>query len=96
MNTTLKDWYIVTLYQTQNDQVQNVCDVLFGTIVSDDSLCYRIGSNICTSRIIKVFSKSNMIATYDCNFYCLKGRGKNLEHHLKSSIYYVKELALNK
>lgn len=72
MNTTVKDWYIVTVM----DGEQLVGEVLYGTIIEDATIRFYEGDYVTTSRIVSMDVKAQQIITASNSYYDLKGSGK--------------------
>ena len=72
MKTTVKDWYIVTVM----DSEQLVGEVLYGTVIEDATIRFYEGDYVTTSRIVSMDVKAQQIITASNSCYVLKGRGK--------------------
>ncbi|WP_218417942.1 hypothetical protein [Alteromonas lipotrueae] len=72
MNTTVKDWYIVTVM----DGEQLVGEVLHGTVADDQTFRFFEGDYVTTSRIVSMDVKAQQVITASNSYYALKGSGK--------------------
>ena len=72
MNTTVKEWYIVTVM----DGEQLVGVGLHGTVADDQTFRFCEGDYVTTSRIVSKNLKEHTVVTASNSYYQLKGSGK--------------------
>ncbi len=72
MNTKVKDWHIVSIY----DKDQLVGRVLWGICTRDMTRRFSVGDYVCTSRIIEIIPKENLVRTFSGNTYLVDGDGQ--------------------
>ena len=72
MNTKVKNWHIVFIY----DKDQSVGRVLWGICTQDMASRFSVGDYVCTSRIIEIIPKENLVKTFSGNAYLVEGDGK--------------------
>lgn len=72
MNTKVKNWHIVSIY----DKDQLVGRVLWGICTQDTTIRFSVGDYVCTSRIIEIIPKENLVKTFSGNAYLVEGEGQ--------------------
>jgi len=72
MDTIVCDWQIVTV----KDEEYNIGKVLWGICVEDNSFRFAKGVYICTSRLVEIKPKKNLIKTASGSIYKVVGDGK--------------------
>ena len=78
MDTIVCDWQIVTV----KDDDHNIGKVLWGICVEDKSFRFSKGDYICTSKLVEINPKANLIKTASGSTYKVIGEGR------KASIDY--------
>lgn len=74
MDTIVCDWQIVTV----EDDGHRIGQVLWGICVEDKSFRFGKGDYICTSRIVKINPKTNLLKTASGSIYKAIGEGKKV------------------
>lgn len=79
MNTIVKDWHIVSIF----DGEEMIGKILWGICVDD--MTYRFATNdyISTSRIVKISPNNQLIKTASGSLYQVIGEGKKAEVQMK-------------
>jgi hypothetical protein len=72
MNTKVKDWHIVSIY----DKDRLLGRVLWGICTEDKTSRFSVGDYVCTSRIIEITPKENLVKTFSGNSYFVEGDGQ--------------------
>ncbi|TMN35210.1 hypothetical protein [Pseudoalteromonas sp. S2755] len=72
MDTIVCDWQIVTV----EDGGHRIGQVLLGTCVEDKSFRFGKGDYICTSKLVEIKPKKNLIKTASGSIYKVVGDGK--------------------
>lgn len=72
MNTKVKNWHIVAIY----DKDELVGRILWGICAQDMTRRFAVGDYVCTSRIIEVTPKENLVKTFSGNAYLVEGDGQ--------------------
>ena len=72
MDTIVCDWQIVTV----KDNGHNIGQVLWGICVEDKSFRFGNGDYICTSKLVEIKPKENLIKTASGSTYIVVGDGK--------------------
>lgn len=72
MNTKVKDWHIVSIC----DKDQLVGRVLWGICTQDMTSRFSVGDYVCTSKIIEIIPKENLVTTFSGNSYLVEGDGQ--------------------
>lgn len=72
MDTIVCDWQIVTV----EDDGHRIGQVLWGTCVEDKSFRFGNGDYICTSKLVEIKPKKNLIKTASGSTYKVVGEGK--------------------
>ena len=72
MDTIVCDWQIVTVRHEEN----NIGKVLWGICVEDKSFRFGRGDYICTSKLVKIEPKKNLMKTANGSIYRVIGNGK--------------------
>jgi hypothetical protein len=72
MDTIVCDWQIVTV----KDEELNIGKVLWGICVEDNSFRFGKGDYICTSKLVEIKPKKNLIKTASGSTYKVIGEGK--------------------
>lgn len=75
MNTKVKDWHVVSIY----DRDQLVGRVLWGICMEDKTSRFSAGDYICTSRIVEILPNDNLVKTCSGSTYLVEGDGKMSE-----------------
>ncbi|WP_233081185.1 hypothetical protein [Rheinheimera soli] len=75
MNTKVKDWHIVSIYD--NDLL--VGRVLWGICTQDMTSRFSVGDYVCTSKIVEILPKDNLVKTCSGSTYLAEGDGKKSE-----------------
>lgn len=78
MNTVLRDWFIVSVF----DASYLIKNVLWGYVIYDASCRYSKGDFVCTSNIIHINKINQLITTNSGSLY------QTLEKGRCSKIYY--------
>jgi hypothetical protein len=74
MDTIVCDWQIVTV----KDNDHNIGQVLWGICVEDKSFRFGNGDYICTSKLVEIKPKKNLIKTASGSIYKVVGEGKKV------------------
>ena len=72
VHTKVKDWHVVSIY----DRDQLVGRVLWGICTQDTTSRFSVGDYVCTSRIIEIIPKENLVRTFSGNTYLVEGDGQ--------------------
>ncbi|MCG7543542.1 hypothetical protein MHM93_05020 [Pseudoalteromonas sp. MM17-2] len=72
MDTIVCDWQIVTVKEDNH----NIGKVLWGICVEDTSFRFGKGDYICTSKLVEIKPKKNLIKTVSGSIYKVVGEGK--------------------
>ncbi|MCK8109081.1 hypothetical protein MTF64_19560 [Pseudoalteromonas sp. 2CM41L] len=72
MDTIVCDWQIVTVKNKEH----NIGKVLWGICVEDNSFRFSKGDYNCTSKLVKIKPKKNLIKTASGSTYKVVGEGK--------------------
>lgn len=75
MKTLVKDWQIVSII----DEKHCYGEVLYATIITDETLRFNVGDYVCSSKIDNVDLKQLIVTTIKGSTYQLQGDGKNTE-----------------
>lgn len=79
MKTTVKDWYIVSVF----DDEELIGKILWGTCEVDETYRFSPGSYISTSKIEKIFPNQRLIITASGSFYNVIGSGDVAQVQMK-------------
>lgn len=72
MNTVVKDWQIVSVF----DAEELVGQVLYATVVDDSTCRFAVDDYVTTSKIEKINTFTNLVTTHSGSVYQLLGTGK--------------------
>lgn len=75
MNTKVKNWHIVSIC----DKDQLVGRILWGICTQDVTNRFSVGDYVCTSKIMAIFPKQNLVKTFSGSTYLVEGDGKKSE-----------------
>lgn len=78
MNTKVKDWYIISVF----DNKELIGKILWGTCEEDETYRFSPGSYINTSKIEKIFPNKRLIITASGSCYNLIGEGQKAQVQL--------------
>ncbi len=78
MNTVLRDWFIVSVF----DASYIIKNVLWGYVIYDASCRYSKGDIVCTSNIIHINKINKLITTQSGSLYQILDKGRC------SKVYY--------
>lgn len=79
MNTKVKDWHIVSIY----DKDQLLGRVLWGICTQDITSRFSVGDYVCTSKIIEIIPEENLVRTFSGNSYLVEGDGTTTEVNIE-------------
>jgi|GEM_PF-548941 hypothetical protein len=79
MNTKVKNWHIVSIY----DKDELVGRVLWGICTQDKTSRFSVGDYVCTSKIVEIFPKNSVVKTFSGSTYLVEGGGKKSEIQLQ-------------
>ena len=79
MNTILKDWYIVSVFEGK----ELLGKILWGICVDDMTYRFAIGDYVCTSKIEFISPMTHLIRTVNGSLYQVIGEGRKVEVQVK-------------
>lgn len=79
MSTTVKDWYIVSIF----DDEELISKILWGTCEEDETYRFSPCSYISTSKVEKIFPNKRLIIISSGSCYKLIGEGQKAQVQLK-------------
>ncbi|WP_404391368.1 hypothetical protein [Pseudoalteromonas phenolica] len=79
MNTIVKDWHIVSIF----DDEELIGKILWGICVDDMTFRFKTDDYISTSKIVEISTHNQLIKTANGSIYQVIGEGQNAQVQMK-------------